>query len=189
VDRISSVSFDAFSRRLPSRAPGFCPPPPAGASAIGIERGQQLDVTDNQALRPWLECSCYSSQMNYRRDAANRGNSLRSTGPRSQEGKARSSQNSLRYAFLSRELLLPGEDSKQLSKLRERLRDQFKPRGPTEEILVQIMVSDLWRLGRLYRVESAILSGETMVRADIPTVITESAPQRIFEEPDSDVPF
>ena len=128
-----------------------------------------------------IDNSCYSSRMSYRRDAANRGNSLRSTGPRSQEGKARSSQNSLRYAFLSRELLLPGEDSKQLSKLRERLREEFKPKGPTEEILVQIMVSDLWRLGRLYRVESAIFSGETVVRADVPKVIMESTPQRIFE--------
>ena len=114
---------------------------------------------------------------------------MRSTGPRSQEGKARSSQNSLRYAFLSRKLLLPGEDSRQLSKLRERLRDEFKPSGPTEEILVQIMVSDLWRLGRLYRVESAILSGETMVQADVPAVITESPPPRIFEEADNDLPF
>ena len=127
--------------------------------------------------------------VSYHRDATNRGNSLRSTGPRSLEGKARSSQNSLRYAFLSRELLLPGEDSKQLSKLRERLREEFKPKGPTEEILVQIMVSDLWRLGRLYRIESAILSGETMVQADVPTVIMESTPPRIFEEPDSDLPF
>lgn len=48
---------------------------------------------------------------------------------------------------------------------------------------------DLWRLGRLYRVESAILSGETMVQADAPTAIMESTPRRIFEEPNSDVPF
>ena len=86
--------------------------------------------------------------MSYRRDA-NRGNALLSTGPRTAEGKARSSQNGLRYRFLSAELALPGENLKELSKLRERLRDEFKPKGPTEEILVQIMVSDLWRLGRL----------------------------------------
>ena len=65
--------------------------------------------------------------MSLRRDYTNRGNSLRSTGPTSQAGKARSSQNSLRYAFLSSELLLPEEDAKALSKLRERIRDHFRP--------------------------------------------------------------
>ncbi len=97
--------------------------------------------------------------MSYRRDATNRGNSLRSTGPRSQEGKARSSQNSLRYGFLSSELLLPEEDPKTLSKLRERLRDQFKPSGPIEQILLERIVNVLWRLGRHHRIESALLAG------------------------------
>ena len=97
--------------------------------------------------------------MNYRRDASNRWNSLRSTGPRSPEGKARSSQNSLRFPFLSRELLLPVEDPKALSKLRERIRDHFKPSGPVEQILAERIVNVLWRLGRVHRIESALLTG------------------------------
>ena len=84
---------------------------------------------------------------------------MRSTGPRSQEGKTRSSQNSLRYAFLSAKLLLPEEDPKALSKIRERLRDHFKPVGPIEQILVERIVNVLWRLGRLHRIESALLAG------------------------------
>ena len=97
--------------------------------------------------------------MSYLRDAANRGNSRYSTGPRSQEGKARSSQNSLRYGFLSNELLLPDEDPKALSKLRVRIRDHFRPSGPVEQILVERIVNVLWRFGRLHRIESALLAG------------------------------
>ena len=103
--------------------------------------------------------------MSYLRDATNRGNSRYSTGPRSQEGKARSSQNSLRYAFLSSELLLPKEDPKALSKLRVRIRDHFRPSGPVEQILVERMVNTLWRLGRMHRIESDLLANGTRRRA------------------------
>ena len=101
------------------------------------------------------------SPVSYRGDAANRGNSLRSTGPRTLEGKARSSQNSLRFAFLSNQLLLPDEDPKQLSKLRAGLRDYLKPLGPVEGILVERMVNTLWRLGRVHRIESDLLANGT----------------------------
>ena len=144
----------------------------------------------NQGPRETLIARARVGGMSYFSEDANRRNSLRSTGPRTQAGKTRSSQNSLRYRFLSGELLLPEEDPKALSKLRARLREQYKPRGATEEILVQIMVSDLWRLARLYKVESAILSGETVARVDVLRVITERAPPpRIFKDTDSDVPF
>ncbi len=128
--------------------------------------------------------------MSYRRDAANRGNSLRSTGPRSQQGKARSSQNSLRYSFLSSELLLPDEDPQALSKFRVRLRDQFKPVGPIEQILLERIVNGLWRLGRLHRIESAILAGgfdetELVMTAPVPA----EAPISPFVDDRDEVPF
>ncbi len=121
--------------------------------------------------------------MSYLRDATNRGNSRYSTGPRSEEGKARSSQNSLRYAFLSSELLLPDEDPKALSKFRVRLRDQFRPVGPIEQILVERIVHVFWRLGRLHRIESALLAGgfdETELVVTAP--VTAEPPISPFEE-------
>ena len=129
--------------------------------------------------------------MSYRRDATNRGNSLRSTGPRSQEGKARSSQNSLRYGFLSSELLLPEEDPKALSKLRERIRDNFKPVGPVEQILVERIVNVLWRLGRLHRIESALLAGgfdETEIVVTAPVTAEQPSVYPFVDDRD-EVPY
>ena len=42
--------------------------------------------------------------------AANRANAQRSTGPRSEEGKARVAQNGLKHGLCSTRVLLPGED-------------------------------------------------------------------------------
>ncbi len=43
---------------------------------------------------------------------ANRKNSLKSTGPKSPEGKATSGKNALRHGLLSREVVPPGEYEK-----------------------------------------------------------------------------
>ncbi len=96
--------------------------------------------------------------MSYWSDAANHQNAQLSTGPRTPEGKARASQNALRFGFLSSHLLLPDEDGKQLSKLRGGLRDYLKPVGVVEGILVERIVNVLWRLGRVHRSESALLA-------------------------------
>lgn len=78
------------------------------------------------------------------------------TGPRSAEGKARSSQNGLRCAFLSSDLLIPGESPKALAKLREGLREQIRPVGAVERILVERAANILWRIGRLHKIETAL---------------------------------
>ena len=41
---------------------------------------------------------------------SNRQNALRSTGPRTSEGKAASSKNALRHGLLSKQVTLPDED-------------------------------------------------------------------------------
>jgi len=46
------------------------------------------------------------------RVGAKRKNSLKSTGPKTPEGRATSSKNALRHGLLSREVALPGEDEK-----------------------------------------------------------------------------
>ena len=44
------------------------------------------------------------------RTEANRKNAQRSTGPKTPEGKARSSKNALKHGLTSEELILPGEN-------------------------------------------------------------------------------
>ena len=56
---------------------------------------------------------------------ANRANAQHSTGPRSEQGKARSSQNNLRYGFRSQSVLLPGDDPAEYEELLAELTDHF----------------------------------------------------------------
>ena len=92
------------------------------------------------------------------RAAANKANAQRSTGPRSVEGKARSSMNAVKHGLLSRQPLLADEDPAEYDELRDRLVEALAPDGVHEELLVDDVVALLWRLQRLSRVEAALFS-------------------------------
>jgi len=64
-----------------------------------------------------------------RKAEANRQNALKSTGPRTPEGKAAVRLNALRHGLLSEDILLPGEDEEALRELAERLRAELQPVG------------------------------------------------------------
>src|ERR671910_431099 len=91
---------------------------------------------------------------------ANRHNALKSTGPRTPEGKTAVRLNALKHGLLSRETLLPGEDEEALQELGERLSNELQPVGELENLLVDRIVSAYWRLSRLGRVEAGIFAWE-----------------------------
>jgi len=91
---------------------------------------------------------------------ANRRNALKSTGPKTPEGKAAVRLNALRHGLLSKETLLPGEDEEALRELDERLKDELHPVGGLENLLVDRIIASYWRLGRLGRVEAGIFAWE-----------------------------
>src|SRR4028119_1605543 len=85
---------------------------------------------------------------------ANRRNALKSTGPKTPEGKSAVRLNAVRHGLLSKEVLLPGEDEEALRELGEHLRDELQPFGELENLLVDRVVAAVWRLRRLSRVET-----------------------------------
>ena len=91
---------------------------------------------------------------------ANRRNALKSTGPKTPEGKAAVRHNALRHGLLSRDVLLPGEDEDALRELGERLWNELQPVGALESLLVNRIISSTWRLQRLGRVEAGIFAWE-----------------------------
>ena len=91
---------------------------------------------------------------------ANRQNALKSTGPKTPEGKAAVRLNALKHGLLSREVLLPGEDEEALRELGERLRAELQPVGELENLLVDRIIAAYWRLRRLGRVEAGIFAWE-----------------------------
>ena len=88
---------------------------------------------------------------------ANRSNALSSTGPRTAEGKARSSRNALKHGIFAQEVVIRdgdgAEDPKQFEALLERLWDEFQPVGGLEETLVERIAISHWRLRRAQRFE------------------------------------
>src|SRR5215213_6297085 len=91
---------------------------------------------------------------------ANRQNALKSTGPKTPEGKAAVRLNAVRHGLLSRETLLPGEDEEALRELGEHLRNELQPVGELENLLVERIIASYWRLRRVGRVEAGIFARE-----------------------------
>jgi len=91
---------------------------------------------------------------------SNRQNALKSTGPRTPEGKEFVRQNARTHGLLSRQTLLPGEDEEALRELGEHLRAELQPVGELENYFVDRIISSYWRLQRVGRVESGIFAWE-----------------------------
>src|ERR1022692_3897001 len=88
---------------------------------------------------------------------ANRENARKSSGPRTAEGKAASSRNSLKHGLCANQHLLPGEDPDDFFALVHDLLDRFRPVGEGEEKLVLRIAADQWRLDRVFPMEAGIL--------------------------------
>jgi len=92
---------------------------------------------------------------------ANRRNARKSTGPKTQEGKAVVRLNALKHGLRTEDvLLLPGEDSGELGKLAKRVRADLDPVGEMERLLVERVISAIWRLRRANQIETGILAWE-----------------------------
>jgi hypothetical protein len=91
---------------------------------------------------------------------ANQLNAQRSTGPRTEAGKAAVARNRLTHGLASsRFFLLPGEDQAEFESLRAALQQEFQPATATERFLVQQMLHAQWKLQRILRMEAGLLSG------------------------------
>jgi hypothetical protein len=93
---------------------------------------------------------------------ANIENARHSTGPRTEEGKARSAQNSLKHGLTStKSILLPDEDEAEFQQFAEGLTANFGPENAIETDLVAEIISIQWRRKRAARLEARILSAES----------------------------
>ena len=81
---------------------------------------------------------------------ANRKNARKSTGPKD---TSMTRLNAVQHGLLSKELVLKGEDKKALRELGKRLRMDLAPQGELEMILVDRIISSVWRLRRAIQVE------------------------------------
>jgi hypothetical protein len=93
-----------------------------------------------------------------RKAESNRRNARRSTGPKTEAGKARSSMNALKHGILARNRI---KDDCMGKKMREEYDQQlerytsaYQPVGPLEEDEVEKIALAYWRLGRVMQLEA-----------------------------------
>jgi hypothetical protein len=90
------------------------------------------------------------------KQTANRENAKRSTGPKTEMGKAASRLNAIQHGLTADTPLLPGEDAQARAALFTGLREDLAPEGSLEHELVSQIASVIWRLRRIERVEAAL---------------------------------
>jgi hypothetical protein len=93
---------------------------------------------------------------------ANLANAQHSTGPRTDDGKAASAQNSLKHGLTAKSILLPGEDEAAYQKMCEGMFESLGPDCTPEKELIQLLCDTQWRLQRCGRIEAAILSADVL---------------------------
>uniref|UniRef100_Q01U32 Uncharacterized protein n=1 Tax=Solibacter usitatus (strain Ellin6076) TaxID=234267 RepID=Q01U32_SOLUE len=88
---------------------------------------------------------------------SNRANAQLSTGPRSVEGKATASRNSLKLGLTAQSLIIPGEDPAEFDLFAASHEEKFHPVGPVEEELLEIVIRSAWMKRRYARIEADYL--------------------------------
>ena len=98
------------------------------------------------------------TQENISRDKiqANQQNAQHSTGPRTDQGKQRSSQNAIKHGLLAKQAVLPGENLHEYDGHLTSLERDLQPANFLEFSLVRQMLDAEWRLRRLTRIETSI---------------------------------
>jgi hypothetical protein len=89
-----------------------------------------------------------------RQQDANRRNAAKSNGPITPEGRAAVRHNALKHGFTAAEIILPTVEEKiDFDQFRFAFEEEYKPVGPTEEVLVEDIVTARWRLNRIRKME------------------------------------
>ena len=84
---------------------------------------------------------------------ANKLNAQKSTGPKTPEGKAKSSANRLSFGFASNTIIIPGEDPEEFRGLIEDFIAEHQPVCVTEQVLVEKMAQQHWLSLRALRLQ------------------------------------
>ena len=88
--------------------------------------------------------------------ASSRNNALQSTGPRSPEGKARSSMNALKTGIHAESAVVLGESPELFAALTAEYFDHHRPNTPQQRALVDTLVTCEWQRRRMVRIEPEV---------------------------------
>jgi hypothetical protein len=97
---------------------------------------------------------------------ANRQNAQKSTGPKSDEGKAAVSQNAVKHGLFAQSVI-KGENEADYEAFHDKIVAEIKPVGPTEILLAERIVSLWWRLERAEHIQNQVI--DVMIERDEPS--------------------
>jgi hypothetical protein len=96
----------------------------------------------------------------------------KSTGPRTPEGKAVSSRNSMKHGLASGQLMIPGEDPAAFEAMLSEYENDFQAANSVEADLVYDLAKYRWLTDRALRLQAAALSGgDALIPTQLPLLI------------------
>src|SRR5438094_293914 len=99
---------------------------------------------------------------------ANRRNALKSTGPKTPQGKAAVSMNSLRHGLRARTVVLPGENRDEFDQLCDDLEAEWEPQSRTAKFYLEQMAVSQWKLTRMEVAEAGIFKESLSAKVQLP---------------------
>src|SRR5450432_1765497 len=90
--------------------------------------------------------------------AANQANSLKSTGPRTEAGKSRSSLNALKHGCTAQTMIFPCEDATHFHNFHQSYIEDFAPVGALELSMVQELAQTQWSIARTRAHEASLFA-------------------------------
>jgi hypothetical protein len=90
--------------------------------------------------------------------AANRANAQKSTGPKTEAGKKRSSLNAFRHGLTGQVLVLPEEDREAFNQLSEKTMAEFQILGEHETQIAKTYIMALWNVQKAMAVQDTLFS-------------------------------
>ena len=115
---------------------------------------------------------------------ANRLNALKSTGPRTAEGKAAISQNAVKHGLLAEQDVIASESPADFELYRQQILDELSPVSPMESILAERIVTLSWRLKRAGRFQNQAIDAlnEDQTRSPL-AKLTQSLSFNVADKP------
>src|SRR5690348_18383938 len=99
-----------------------------------------------------------AKKLEKKRLLANQANAQLSTGPRTEEGRAKSSLNAVKTGLTGRTVLLPSDDVAEYELHLAAYAEEFAPVGLLETNLMESIAGTDWRLRRIPGLESALFA-------------------------------
>src|SRR5712691_2325705 len=129
-------------------------------------QGESAGLPESGVKHPFGEGSVFVTasrpqSLDIERSSSSAHSNSKALGPRTRQGKQKSSRNATKHGVLSKVIVLSSESKAEYEELLAGLRETLQPEGALEELLVEKLATTVWRHRRLLLAESAEIRKNT----------------------------